>query len=114
MDTVNVQQPMLSTDHDILIRLVEKVDALKDDIKDIRDGTSKRLEVVEAKVESHDKMLQTYDPTVLVPQFQVVAQQFHDFTVRYKLILTILGILSPIVGGLIVFLLQVWIGRLFS
>jgi hypothetical protein len=44
--------PKYMNDHDLLIRLDEKLEALRTDVKDLKDGFAKRLDTVETDVEA--------------------------------------------------------------
>ena len=54
-----------NADHDLLVRLNEKIEGIKIDIKDLKDGTSHRIEELEkCKVDIKESYLSVYKPLV--------------------------------------------------
>ncbi len=51
------------TDHDLLITMHEQIKGIKEDIKDLKDGTSAKLNDHETRLRANEKLVEDY-PTV--------------------------------------------------
>ena len=89
--SVENTQKLQRSDHDLLIRLESKVDQLGLDIKDVKDGTSRRISDLEAKMNLMEKIRDQYDPVKLVPMILAHEQAIHDFKLTSRVFLIIAG-----------------------
>jgi len=84
------------TDHDMLIRLDTKVDSVIDNFKSLQDGMQARLLTVESKIRDIDAVHAQVDPLGSKKQIQEDAEWIHDFKLRWKFIVFLIGFLGGV------------------
>lgn len=77
-----------TSDHDLLIRLDVKLQRVSDDIQDLKQGISTRLNSVEKQVADN-------------------TQWIHDFKLTWKTILALASAIGAMVGGAMTILVQI-------
>ena len=101
-DTINLEK-MQRSDHDTLLRLEVKVDALIADVKELKDGTNLQLTEHELRIRIIEKVHEEINPLQVVQEFKEVQLKIRDFQTIWKFVVTIAGA----VGGIIGFILSV-------
>lgn len=89
-------------DHDLLVTLNVKVDALTKKVDSMSDGMSAKLADHEKRIEIVEVTIKKFDPTELTPRFFVLEQKVHDFETTAK----VYRVLAGAVGGAIFFILS--------
>lgn len=97
-------------DHDSLIRLESKFDnfltSYTQDIKDLKDGTTKQLADHEIRLRSIEKMIETFKPEERVKQLDSLLQDRNDSKVRRRTIMAIVAVIASVVSTILTILLQ--------
>lgn len=89
------------SDHDLLITLDVKLDALTKEMRISNDGTKERLSSVENRTDKIEAMIERVSPDNTFREFQTLKQEVHDFKTSANL----LRIIGGILGGFVFFLL---------
>ena len=95
---VKVAQVQDKADHDLLIRVDEKLDALTLVTNKIQDGTSTRLDKVEAKVLALEQCHEQNDPQKIAKIAYDGLAWRRQFDVIWKVTLGLVGLISLILG----------------
>lgn len=107
-DSLLTFDKMQRTDHDTLIRVEAKVDALIADVKEMKDGTNLKLIDHEGRLKSLEKIVDETNPEVRVKQVDELVQWKHDFSLTYKVIITIASVIGAMVGFVASLLLDIF------
>lgn len=91
------------SDHDTLIRLETKVDQIVVDIKELKDGLNAKVADLDARVKLMEKLRDEMTPIESHNRINELWQWKHDFSLTWKVIITI----ASVVGGVVGFILSV-------
>lgn len=100
--------PVNMSDHDLLIRVDQKLTQLSVDVVKATDGLTQRVAVLEAKASGYDQTLAEYPPTKLVNMLMTHEKWINDFKITWKTTLAV----SIGMGSLITFILTAVLGVL--
>lgn len=89
--------PVNMTDHDLLIRLDQKVTQLSLDVGKTNDGLTSRLGIVENRIIFYDQLLVEYPPKTNREMVLAHDKWIGDFKLTWKIILSITIALSSII-----------------
>ena len=78
-------------DHDLLITLNVKVDALTQKLDIISDGVNAKLSDHEKRIGSVESTISKFDPKELTPRFFKLEQEVHDFKTTTKVYRLVAG-----------------------
>lgn len=108
MDNTQPTYPVSMTDHDLLIRLDQKMNQLSEDMKGMKDGLSSRVAILESKAIAYDQLLVEYPPAKNVEQLRTNTKWIDDFKLTWRIILG----MSIGVSSVITFILMA-LGQVF-
>ena len=91
------------SDHDTLIRLETKVDQIVVDFKELKDGLNAKVADLDARVKLMEKLRDEMTPIESHNRINELWQWKHDFSLTWKVIITI----ASVVGGVVGFILSV-------
>ena len=91
------------TDHDTLIRLEAKVDQIGVEIKELKDGLNVKVADLDNRVKLMEKLRDELSPIESHQRINELWQWKHDFSLTWKVIITI----ASVVGGVVGFILSV-------
>ena len=89
--------PKIESDHDLLITLNTKVDALTLAVKELRDGTSLKIAEQESRIRKIEELIDQTNPAQSYKDFLVLKQEVHDFKVTAGVWRFIAGSIGAIV-----------------
>lgn len=93
--------PVNMTDHDLLIRVDQKLSQLSLDVGKTNDGLTSRIGTLEGKISIYDRTLAEYPPGKLTPMLLAHDKWINDFQITWKTRLA----LATGMGSLITFIL---------
>lgn len=99
MDNQNV---LPTPDHDLLIRVDTKLTQLSLDVKDVKDGLTGRVSVLETKTIAYDQILAEYPPKRNVDMLYAHEKWINDFKLTWKLVIS----MSIAISSVITFILM--------
>lgn len=95
----------ITTDHDLLIRLDEKMNALSKEFKDYGDGAKtdiilikKRADDQEKRIDAIEEFHTSLNAPLLVKQIQADHEWINGYKKTYKIMLALVGLIGIIVG----------------
>lgn len=93
------REPKLNLkDHDLLIRVDQKVDNLIDSMDKLSDGMTKELADHELRINAIEKVHEELNPTEIAKTVQKNSQWINDFKITWKVLLFISSAISSIIG----------------
>jgi|GEM_PF-4163650 hypothetical protein len=98
--------PVNMTDHDLLIRVDQKLSQLSLDVVKATDGLVSRVSVLEAKAIGYDKTLAEYPPSKLVQMLMTHEKWISEFKITWKQTIS----LAIGLGSFITFILTAILG----
>ena len=90
---------MNEADHDLLIRIDTRMDAINAELKDLRSGLIRDIAAHDVRLLAIEASRLKFDPAVLVPKYDQVAQEWHDFKVRLAVWGTVLMLGGALMGN---------------
>lgn len=79
--------PVNLTDHDLLIRVDQKLTTLSDSVSKTNDGLTERLRVVENRIIYYDQVLAEFPPAKGLEQLNANSKWISDFKLTWRLII---------------------------
>jgi hypothetical protein len=73
---------MENVDHDLLIRIDTRMDVIERELKDLRLGIIADIAKHDVRLRVMEDSRARFDPALLVPKYDLVAQEWNDFKVR--------------------------------
>lgn len=112
---------MISSDHDSIIRLIEtvknnhlslseKLDGVKTDVHTLKNDQTVKLVGLDTRVRALEELRDKLNPDELIKQVDSNTQWIHDFSLRWRMVITIVATSSSIVTFImasIVYLLKI-------
>src|SRR3990167_1344408 len=74
-------------DHDLLLKVDGKVDRLIVDVRDLKDGISQRMNLLEARMESYEKLATVSDPDRRLKEHDDMYSWMKEIKRTWKLLL---------------------------
>lgn len=101
-----MENSLPTPDHDLLIRVDTKLTQLSLDVKDVKDGLTSRVSVLEAKTTSYDQILAEYPPQKNVTLLMAHEKWINDFKLTWKLLVALSVGLSSLITFILVTILN--------
>jgi len=103
----NELEKLQRTDHDTLIRLEAKLDGLVNDVKEMKDGTTKTLADHERRISKIEQIVTTTKLVESLRELKTLKQEWRDFNTTLKVYRLISGTVGGVLGAALVLLSQV-------
>lgn len=100
--------PVNLTDHDLLIRVDQKLTILSESVAKTNDGLTERLGKVEAKIVYYDQILAEFPPAKGTEQVNANTKWISDFKLTWKLIIAMV-----VTGSSVITFLLMALGNIF-
>jgi hypothetical protein len=95
------EERMENADHDLLIRIDTRLDGVERDLKSLQSVLVKDVAALDVRLRVVEDSRSKFDPALLVPKYDLVAQEWHDFKVKLGVWGTVVIVGGAVLGNVL-------------